>query len=404
MRRKVSQRTFVEGLKRVRWHDVRTAWKLLPSMIIAPLYRLKHPNLWLICEDANEARDNGYWFFKYMREQHPEQECVYAIKTTSPDYERVSTLGKTVEYGSLEHWIMYMASTKKVSSQKAGNPNAALFYLLEVYGLLRDKRVFLQHGVIKDDLKWLYYDVTKMTRFICGAYPEWEYVRDTFGYPQGSVCYTGLCRFDGLHDAKPDPNLILIMPTWREWIADEDWRLEQYEGTTIIPETNYFRKWTEFISDPRLEELAKRYGVKFVFYPHRNMQKYLNSFPQSSKYVQVASAVDWEIQELLKRASLMVTDYSSVFFDFAYMKKPIVFYQFDYEMFRKEQYEEGYFDYPNNPFGNGLRDIDSVFSEIKRFLDMNYVVSKDFMDAHEKFFPLYDCENCKRVYDVVRDA
>lgn len=404
MRRKASQRTFIEGLKRVRWHDVKTAWKLLPSMLAAPLYRLKHPNMWLICEDANEARDNGYWFFKYVREHHPEQECVYAIKSSSPDYERVAALGRTVEYGSLEHWVMYLASSKKISSQKAGNPNAALFYLLEVYGLLRNKRIFLQHGVIKNDLKWLYYDVTKMTRFICGAYPEWEYVRDTFGYPQGSVFYTGLCRFDGLHDGEPDPRLVLIMPTWREWIADEDWRLKEYEGTTVIPETNYFRKWTEFITDSRLEELAVRYGVEFVFYPHRNMQKYLDSFPQGSGCVQVAGAADWEIQELLKRASLMVTDYSSVFFDFAYMKKPIVFYQFDYEMFRMGQYEEGYFDYPNNPFGKGLRDIDSVFAEIEHYLDKDYAISKAFANAHKRFFPLYDCENCRRVYDVVRDA
>lgn len=404
MKSRVSQRSFVDGLRRVHWHDIRSAWKLIPSIVVAPFYRMKHPNLWLVCEDANEARDNGYWFFKYVREEHPEQDCAYAIKSSSPDFERVARLGRTIKYGSLEHWIAYLASSKKISSQKAGNPNAALFYLLEVYGLLRDKRIFLQHGVIKNDLKWLYYDVTKMTRFICGAYPEWEYVRDTFGYPEGSVYYTGLCRFDGLHNIKPDPKLILIMPTWREWIADEDWRLEQYEGTTNIPETNYFRKWTAFITDRRLKDLAVRYGVKFVFYPHRNMQKYLDSFPQSNNYVQIADATDWEIQELLKRASLMVTDYSSVFFDFAYMKKPIVFYQFDYEMFRQGQYEEGYFDYPNNPFGKGLQDIDSVIGEIERFLNNGFSVSKEFMEAHRSFFPLYDSENCKRVFDVVQDA
>ena len=46
-----------------------------------------------------EARDNGYWFFKYLREKHPEQSCVYAIKKKSVDYQKVAKLGRTVEYG-----------------------------------------------------------------------------------------------------------------------------------------------------------------------------------------------------------------------------------------------------------------------------------------------------------------
>ena len=35
---------------------------------------LKRPDMWLICEDYNEARDNGYWLFKYIREQQPQQD------------------------------------------------------------------------------------------------------------------------------------------------------------------------------------------------------------------------------------------------------------------------------------------------------------------------------------------
>ena len=220
---------FIYQLRRVKLREVLQIWRLPVAIICAIFYRIRHKNLWIVCEDANEARDNGYWFFKYVRTQHPEQECVYAIKSISPDYNKVSSIGKTVEYGSLSHWILYLASSKKISSQKAGNPNAAIFYFLEVYGFLKDKRIFLQHGVIKDDLKWLYYDVTKMDRFICGAFPEYEFVSNTYGYPQGNVCYTGLCRFDGWHNRPKDERMILIMPTWREWIADEDYRLEVFE-------------------------------------------------------------------------------------------------------------------------------------------------------------------------------
>ena len=395
--------SFLHQLRRVKFKEIRDIWKLPISFICAPIYRIRHKDLWIICEDRNEARDNGYWLFKYLRKQHPDQECVYAISKKSPDYGKVRTLGKTVEFGSLQHWILYFASSKKISSQKAGNPNAAIFYFLEVYGILRDKRIFLQHGVIKDDLKWLYYDVTKMNRFICGAYPEYEYIKNNFGYPEGNVCYTGLCRFDGWHDRPEDERMILIMPTWREWIADEDYRLKQLEGTTEIPKTNYFTTWIDFIKDKRIEDIATKYNLRFIFYPHRSMQKYMGYFPKSNKYIEIVSANDYDIQILPRSAAMMVTDYSSVFFDMLYMKKPIVYYQFDYEKFRLGQYTEGYFDYKNNPFGKSFEDKDNVFDEIEYYVCKDFKVGEEYLDAHPKYFPLYDRNNCERVYQVVRN-
>lgn len=396
--------SFLYQLRRVKIKDLLQAWKLPVALLCVPFYRLKHNDLWIVCEDSNEARDNGYWFFKYVRERHPEQDCVYAIHNTSPDYKKVAELGATVEFGSLQHWILYLASRKKISSQKAGNPNAAIFYFLEVYGIIKDKRVFLQHGVIKDDLKWLYYDVTKMDRFICGAYPEYRFVEKTYGYPHGHVCYTGLCRFDGWHEkVEIEKKMILIMPTWREWIADEDYRLVEFEGTTEIPKTNYFRTWVSFLSSSELERIARDYNVQFVFYPHRNMQKYMEYFPKGNKHVKVLSAKDYDIQDLLRNASMMITDYSSVFFDMLYMKKPVIYYQFDYDKFRKGQYGEGYFDYRDNPFGKSYKNADQVIAATENYIRDNFNVSKEYLKAHADYFQLYDTDNCKRVYEVTRE-
>ena len=393
---------FFNKLKRVKANDIKQIWKLPIAWLCAPVVRRYYKDLWIICEDKNEARDNGYWFFKYVRENHPEQNCIYAITEESPDYKKVASLGKTVEYGSLKHWIYYFGSEKKISSQKAGNPNAAVFYFLEVYGILKDKRVFLQHGVIINDLEWLYYDVTKMNRFICGAYPEWKFVNENFGYPKGNVCYTGLCRFDGLHRIETK-RMILIMPTWREWIADEDERLKKFEGTTQISKTNYFRSWAEFIKDKRIEEISKNYNVKFIFFPHRNMQKYINCFPKSNEFIEIADAKKYDVQELLKCAAMMVTDYSSVFLDMLYMKKPVTFYQFDYDNFRKYQYGEGYFHYDRNAFGKSYRNKEDVFLDIENIIVRNFQVSQEYLEAHKQYFKLYDTNNCQRVYEITKN-
>ncbi len=349
-----------------------------------------------------EARDNGYWFFRYVRTQHPEQDCVYAIRRASPDYEKVAALGETVEYGSLRHWILYLASRVQISSQKSGDPNAPLFYVLQVYGLLKNRRVFLQHGITVSDPDWLYYRETRISRFLCGAAPEYAFVRDRFGYPPGGVRYTGLCRFDGLHDPDTDKKLILIMPSWRNWLVARRDRLQKLEGIEDVAEAEFFKAWRAFLTDDALSKIAETHQVRFLFYPHRNMQPYLSLFPGDLPHVKLCRREDYDVQTLLRRAALLITDYSSVFFDMIYMRKPVIFYQFDYETFRRGQYREGYFDYAHNPFGRSCRQKEQVFALLRQALENGFSVSAEYAAAHEAYFPLYDRENCRRTWDVVR--
>ena len=95
--------TFFQKLQRVKIADIGHIFLFMAALPAAAVYKLFRRELWLICDNKNEARDNGYWFFKYLCEQHPEQDAVYAINKRSPDYQKVRDLGKTVRYGSFRH-------------------------------------------------------------------------------------------------------------------------------------------------------------------------------------------------------------------------------------------------------------------------------------------------------------
>ena len=62
--------TFWKKLKRVKYKDILQIWKLPVSILPAMVYRCFQQDLWIICEDEMEARDNGYWFFKQEQEVH----------------------------------------------------------------------------------------------------------------------------------------------------------------------------------------------------------------------------------------------------------------------------------------------------------------------------------------------
>lgn len=392
-----------EKLERVRFSDILSFFTFLAAIPQALILKRKRPDLWLICEEFSEARDNGYWLFKYTRESHPEQDCVYAIDKNSVDYNKVKDLGEVIQYGSYKHWVYYLAASKNISSQKGGKPNAAVCYVLEVYGILKNKRVFLQHGITHNDVPWLHYDETKMSLFICGAKKEYECVKRTFGYPENAVQYTGFARFDGLHNADVKENQILVMPTWREWIATPTSKSKELDDMTDFTRTEYFIRWNELLSSEELADILEKNNLNMIFYPHRNMQKYLSYFNAKSDRIILADWRKYDVQGLLKESSFLITDYSSIAMDFGYMRKPMMYYQFDEEKFRKGQYGEGEFSYRNDGFGPVCTTLGDVLLTFKEYVSNNLKNTEKYRKREEDFFPLWDENNCERNYLAVKN-
>lgn len=395
----MEQRIF-DKLKMIKWSDLLHVFKFLLAIPLAAIYRVRHKDLWLICDYELEARDNPYWLFKYIREHHPEQEIVYAISYTSPDYQRVACLGPTVPYGSLRHWVYYLAASKNISSQKGGKPNAAVCYVLEVSGLLKNTRIFLQHGIIKDDLSYLYYRNTKMRMFVTSVPREYEFVRDTYGYPAGYVKMLGLARYDNLFPEKAEAPYILVMPTWRKWIAHTV--SDSVESADCFSDTEFAKAWKALLTDPFMTRLEEQ-NIQLIFYLHRNMQKFADFFTGLSTNVTVAVWPEYDCQTLMKKCLCMITDYSSVAMDVAYMRKPVLYYQFDYEMFRKGHMGLGYYDYHEDGFGPVCETSDTLLHELEGVMKRNYEMEEKYRQRCDAFFYFHDRDYCKRNYEAIKE-
>lgn len=391
----------ISRLKFVKFKDILSIFGLILVFIPAMITKIFVRDLWLICEDKNEARDNGYWLFKYIREKQPQQKVAYAINKKSPDYQKVKDLGKIISYGSLSHWFWYLVADKNISSQKGGKPNAAVCYLFEVvFKLRKSNRVFLQHGIIINNVKFLHYEVTYLRLFVATTIPEHKYITNNFGYPKGYVKLLGLPRFDNLNNEILDKKIILLMPTWRQWIS-KGVETQSIEGSVNFQDTTYYKKWSEFLESEKLQDILRKYNKKLLFYPHRNMQNYLKYFNINCENIEICDWKNNDIQEVLKKASLLITDYSSVFFDFVYMKKPVIFYQFDKEDFRKHQYEEGYFDYENNEISEWSDNLSGVLDILETNIKYDFRIKNE--KGCEKYFKYLDNKNCERNYLAIKE-
>ena len=85
------------------------------------------------------------------------------------------------------------------------------------------------------------------------------------------------------------------------------------------------------------------------------------------------------------------------------MRKPVLFYQFDYKKFREGQYEEGYYDYKDG-FGKSIDTLDELIIEIEKQYYNNWILEDKYKERIEKFFRIYDSKNSKRVYTFIKEV
>ncbi len=372
---------------------------LMKYLLIYPLALVLHmnknyKNLWLIAERGTDARDSAYHLVKYIHSNQPNLNIAFVITKDSPDRKKVTPLAKVINKGSWKHYLYFCLADIKISTHIMGYaPDMLLFMKLDKIGLVKGKKVFLQHGITKDNLSFLYYPNVRLDLFVCGAKPEFDFVYDKFNFNEDVVKYLGLCRFDNLHDDKVKKQ-ILLMPTWRIW-------LNNCKDIEAFKQSEYYIQFNNLINNKKVINLLKKYGYEMVFYPHYEVQKYIQAFKSSSSNIKIACFKDFDVQALLKESAVLITDYSSVYFDFAYMKRPVLYFQFDYEKFCKSQYAKGYFDYEKDGFGPVAYKIDSIYFNLNNLLENNCINNDYFKTRQERFFPLFDNQNCKRNFEEI---
>lgn len=349
----------------------------------------KYKNLWLISERKTDARDNGFFFFEYMAKNHPEINCAYVIDKTSADFEKVKKLGKTVEPNTFSHMLAFAAAEVRISTHYMGYaPDTYRFAVMKKFGLIFGKDVFLQHGITANDTKELHYPNAKPDLFICTADDEYKFIKENFGHKDGVVKKIGLCRYDSIkNNAKKQ---ILIMPTWRYFLRN----LSDAE----FVKSDYYKNFYEILTDKNLNSALSKHGYEIILYLHYELQKFSHLFKTDLQNVKIADFENYGVRELLTESSLLVTDYSSVFFDFAYMRKPILYFWFDEEKFFATQYDKGYFGCRKDGFGRVVKTKGEVVNFLINKLENGMKNDEVYSERADKFFGEEISCRCEKTY------
>ena len=104
----------------------------------------------------------------------------------------------------------------------------------------------------------------------------------------------------------------------------------------------------------------------------------------------------------MKSSAYLITDFSSVALDFAYMKKPLLYYQFDTEKYRQSHNASGDFDYEKDGFGPVVHDADEIIAKLRERAGSGFENEEVYLKRHAAYFDLWDKDNCRRNYEAIK--
>lgn len=366
--------------------------------------KTKKRPIWLFMDRIDKADDNGEAFFRYVISQKPDADCYFVISKESPDYAKLSKLGKVIDAMSDEHRLLLLLADYIFTSQLNGwveNPfGDKEEYFRDLYH--QAKVVFLQHGVTKDNqTKWLNRFNQNLYAVVTSSYMEKKaFLENQYHYKEAQIWNVGMPRLDLLYSTKP--KYILFMPTWRQSVMEQRIDVEsdtyKWYPKNGFTESNYCKSYSAVLSDEHFIKECEAKGYTIVFMPHPIVQPYIDKFNILPSVKVFEYETNW--RELFAESYVMITDYSSVAFDFAYLKKPIIYFQFDRkEFFESHTYKQGYFDYKSMGFGKIVKCKKQLIKEIRACMDNGFSMDEKYQIRVEKFYTFMDKECCRRLYE-----
>ena len=172
--------------------------------------------------------------------------------------------------------------------------------------------------------------------------------------------------------------VILYAPTWR------DNQHTSGQGYTYKTEVD-FDKLQRELGDEYIILFRAHYLVanSFDFARYEGFVKDVSSYP--------------DINDLYIASDILVTDYSSVFFDFSILERPVIFYMYDLEHYANEM--RGFYLSLDELPGPIVKEEDALIKEIRK--TDGWTADQKYLAFKERFNPYEDGNSSKRVLERI---
>ncbi|MEE1154697.1 MAG: CDP-glycerol glycerophosphotransferase family protein [Acutalibacteraceae bacterium] len=364
----------------------------------------KNKKIWLMLDKLYKGGDSSEYLYRFCADKNDGITRYYIIDENTSDYKSLKEAGlKPVKNRSLKHRMAFLNADIALITNSMVFPFNG--YSMDrsrfIRGLCNFPTMCLQHGLSVQKCAMAQQRIVDNTQmyFLASKHEHQNLSNHAYGYQNFDILkMTGIGRYDGL--INNDQKQILLSPTWRMYNAMPVTTSEgeQRAYNPEFKETTYYKIYNDLINNPKLIETAKKTGYKIKYLLHPILSAQVNDFVPDP-YVEVISSVgDLSYEKILTESSLMVTDYSGVQFDFAYMKKPLVYF---HPSQLPAHYDDGGFFYDTMGFGEICTESHQLVDMLCEYMENGCKMKPMYIERVENFYEYDDHNNCQRIYDEI---
>ncbi len=372
-------------------------------LLLRPIFLRLH--IWLLSDRPGTAGDNGEALFRYLIVRQKKCHCrpVFVLDRNSSDWKHLRSIGPVLPFSPLLMRLAVLVSEWTVSSQ----PHPAVWFKplqrnADGYrGLANDHRfAFLQHGVIKDDMSHVISrNDLDFDLFITTASRERFSIVDTpaYGYSGETVVLSGLPRHDRLENRTE--KLLTFMPTWRQYLCSgKNAKTGEWILAKGFENSNFVTHLRAALSSSKLLNAAECLGYRIQFLPHPLLASGVSLLSFDPRIRILSSGTAY--RDVFAESAVCITDWSSSVFDFAWLGKPVVYYQPEDD----RHYIDGYFDYEKDGFGPVTHSANELVDILVLMMERGCRMEEPYRTRAASFFAFHDQNNCRRVFDAIQAA
>lgn len=283
----------------------------------------------------------------------------------------------------------YLNLILKLKVTIAGSDFPAINHLF--YNIEYITSINIGHGV-KFFKSFLYKDYTspkKYNKILLAPSSKIISVAKKFGWKEENIIKICLPKWDKYNNsskAKIDHKSIFIFFTFRENIDSKSFQ----GGGPIYMSQFYLNNILNLVNDRKLNMELDKNNITLYFGIHQNYYYIKDYISKEYKFVKLIK--NEMVSECLMNSSLLVTDFSSVTFDFIYQKKPVIIYIPDYKDPNiKGLYWNDYYELINNLgnktiyFENQFYTTQDVVDKIIFYINNNFKIENKIELFYDSF-------------------
>lgn len=360
----------------------------------------KGKRIWVYYDKVFKAGDNADFAYAYAMKQNDGIEKYYYLDPSSTDWDRLEKAGYKLLVPKTFKADLYALNAELLYVTHNPGLNRIGFKPADeniVKGIFDPTCIRLFHGFPNNrnqTYNQTYQNYSGVV--VCSEYERQLYESPANGYSPDQIIPCSNPRYDEL---VPDNQRWLVFaPTWRPNLRGKVNKDHSSAYNPKFKDSRYFRMYNKVLTDEKFLETARRTGYKVKIFLHPRMAPQTCDFENNDVVQGLDSTKDMTYVEMMRKADLMVTDYSSVQYDFASMHKPVVYYH-DPNLPYWRVVE---FDYESLGFGEVCKDPQELIDALCGYMERNCELSDKYKKRIDDFFLKPNGTASRELYDATR--